>query len=280
LKLFYRSLVGAKLYERLEFRRHLGYWPNLEDPKTFNEKICARKFQAIPDAPMLADKLAVRSFVADRVGSEVLTQLFYAGDRPEAVDYDSLPGRFVLKGAHGSGPDLRALIWDKAALPRPQFIALATRILKRRCGPEVNEWWYSQIPSCLMIEEMLLEAGGAIPPDYKCYVFHGSTRLIQVIDGRHSAPRARFYDREWSPQPFTREGFGDVLDVARPQNLDDLLSVAEKLGAGFEFVRVDLYTVRGRILFGEITLAPGAGWIPFQPAVYDQILGRYWMNLS
>lgn len=280
LKLLYRSLVGAKLYEKLEFKRHLGYWPNLSNPRTFNERVCARKFAAIPDAPLLADKLAVRALVADRVGPEVLTQLYHAGDRPELIDYDSLPERFVLKGAHGSGPDLRALIRDKSALPRPLFIALATRILRRRCGPEVNEWWYSQIRSRLLIEELLLEPDGTIPPDYKCYVFNGLAHFIQVIDRRHRVPYARFYDREWLPQPFNREGFMDGPDVARPQNLDDLLAVAERLGRDLAFVRVDLYTVSGRVFFGEITLAPGAGWIPFRPPAYDQILGRLWANMS
>jgi hypothetical protein len=278
LKLLYRRLVGAKLYEKLEFKRHLGYWPDLNNPETFNERLCARKFAAIPLAPLLADKIAVRDFVADRVGQEVLTQLYYAGDRPDLVDYDSLPERFVVKGAHGSGPELRALIWNKSSLSRARFVRLGKRILKRRCGPEVNEWWYTQIPSRLLVEEMLVESDGTIPPDYKCYVFNGLTRFIQVVDGRHDVPRARFYDRQWAPQPFTREGFREGPEIACPRELDDLLFVAEKLGSDLEFVRVDLYVVNGRIFFGEITLAPGAGWIAFQPRAYDRILGRYWPN--
>jgi hypothetical protein len=127
-----------------------------------------------------------------------------------------------------------------------------------------------------MIEEMLLE-DGKIPPDFKFYVFAGTALYIQVIDGRHSeTPRSRFYDGHWHPQPFTRESFGTTMDLPRPPNLNEMLSVAEALGAGFEFVRVDLYSVGQRIVFGELTLAPGAGWIPFRPATYDLVLGRHW----
>lgn len=279
-KIAYRSLVGARLYEKLEFRRHLGYWPNLDDPQTFNEKLCARKFHGFPAAPILADKLAVRDFVTSRVGSEFLTLLYYGGASPESVDYAALPSRFVLKGTHGSGPDLRALIWDKSILSRRKFITIALRILRRRCGPEVNEWWYAQITPRLLIEEMLLEADGSIPPDFKFYVFDGIALYVQVVDARHDdAPRSRFYDREWQPQPFERESFDNTLELARPPNLSEMLSVAEALAVGLDFVRVDLYSIRGRIVFGELTLAPGAGWIPFRPAVYDYILGQHWSSL-
>ena len=78
-KMLYRYLVGARAYEKLEFRRHLGYWPNLDNPKTFNEKICARKFHPLVDAPRLVDKLEVRDYVASRVGGEFLTRLYYGG---------------------------------------------------------------------------------------------------------------------------------------------------------------------------------------------------------
>ena len=78
---------------------------------------------------------------------------------------------FVLKGTHGSGPDLAALSFgtgqsfqDAALLNSPPAFC------RRRCGPEVNEWWYTQVPPRLLIEEMVLEADGRISSDYKCYV--------------------------------------------------------------------------------------------------------------
>ena len=138
------------------------------------------------------DKLAVRDYVASRVGAEFLTRLYYGGGHPEDLDYEALPPQFVLKGTHGSGPDLRALVWDKSKLSRHRFIGLASRILRRRCGPEVNEWWYSQVPPRLLIEEMLLEADGTIPSDYKCYVFNGTVRY--GLYGRRCATAA-FYER-------------------------------------------------------------------------------------
>ena len=87
---------------------------------------------------------------------------------------------------------------------------------------------------------------------------------------RHAS---RFYDRNWHPQPFVREAFPSGLQVEPPRNLSQMISVAENLANDLDFVRVDLYSVAGRLVFGEMTLASGAGWIPFRRAAYDRTTG-------
>jgi hypothetical protein len=275
-KLAYRALVGATTYEKLEFWRHLGYWPDLANPRTFNERVCARKFSQFPQAPLLVDKLAVREFVRARAGGKFLTRLYYVGDDPEAVDFAGLPSQFVMKGTHGSGPELRSLISDKSALSRTKFITLASQILHRRCGPEVNEWWYTKVKPNLLIEEMLIESG-QLPLDFKFYVFGGRALYIQVVSGRHGyAAQSCFYSHEWRLQPFVRGHFDALDGCSRPENLSEMIILAELLSTGLDFVRVDLYSVGRRTVFGEMTLAPGAGWIAFLPRNYDYILGEHW----
>jgi hypothetical protein len=55
-----------------------------------------------------------------------------------------------------------------------------------------------------------------------------------------------------------------------------MIEIAEKLGSSFDFLRIDLYSIERRVVFGEVTLVPGAGWIPFKPHAYDAILGHLW----
>ena len=138
------------------------------------------------------DKLAVRDYVASRVGAEFLTRLYYGGDRPEDLDDEALPPQFVGKGTMAKALIFACSSGTSRSCQDIEFIGLASRILRRRGGPEVNEWWYTQVPPRLLIEEMLLEADGTIPSDYKCYVFNGTVRYVQVIDGRHDAPRSAF----------------------------------------------------------------------------------------
>lgn len=58
-----------------------------------------------------------------------------------------------------------------------------------------------------------------------------------------------------------------------PENLNEMISVAEHLSKGFKFLRVDLYNIKGRIYFGELTFYPAAGMGAFVPEVWDGKLG-------
>lgn len=58
-----------------------------------------------------------------------------------------------------------------------------------------------------------------------------------------------------------------------PENLDEMISIAEQLSDGFKFLRVDLYNIKGRIYFGELTFYPAAGMGAFVPNEWDGKLG-------
>ena len=55
-----------------------------------------------------------------------------------------------------------------------------------------------------------------------------------------------------------------------------MIASAETLAAGFDFVRVDLYEIDGRPLFGEMTFYPGSGLDRFAPVTLDDRMGRDW----
>ena len=55
-----------------------------------------------------------------------------------------------------------------------------------------------------------------------------------------------------------------------------MVSVAERLGEEFPFVRVDMYDVDGEVYVGELTFTPTAGLHPFDPPETDLLLGRLW----
>jgi teichuronopeptide biosynthesis TupA-like protein len=43
-----------------------------------------------------------------------------------------------------------------------------------------------------------------------------------------------------------------------------------------DFLRVDMYNVNGRIVFGEFTNYPGAGLDRFFPPEFDELFGSTW----
>jgi hypothetical protein len=55
-----------------------------------------------------------------------------------------------------------------------------------------------------------------------------------------------------------------------------MIEIAERIGAQFDFVRVDLYSAPQGILFGEVTFYPNAGLEPFTPQEWDTTFGEPW----
>ena len=63
-----------------------------------------------------------------------------------------------------------------------------------------------------------------------------------------------------------------------PENYPEMLALAEKLSEGFYHMRVDLYSVNGKIYFGEMTFFSANGMAPFYPDEWDIIFGE-WIKL-
>ena len=53
--------------------------------------------------------------------------------------------------------------------------------------------------------------------------------------------------------------------------------MAERLAAPFEFMRVDFYVLGDRLLVGELTHSPGAGFGRFYPPEFSEQLAAHWV---
>ena len=53
--------------------------------------------------------------------------------------------------------------------------------------------------------------------------------------------------------------------IFTPKNLSQMIKTAEILSKNEKFIRVDLYDLGYKIVFGELTLYPGAGLERFSP---------------
>lgn len=137
-----------------------------------------------------------------------------------------------------------------------------------------HEWAYRKVPPRVLVEELLAD-GGRAPIDYKLFVFHGRVRMIQVTLDRFERLTRRLYTPDWEPLDVEYGGAVGV-DVERPHGLPEMLDIAERLGVDTDFVRVDLYCLGNRIVFGELTNYPLAGLGEFRPPEFDHWLGTWW----
>src|SRR5262245_33341589 len=84
------------------FRLAHGYWPNLDHPKSFTEKLFYRMlYDRDPMMTLLSDKLGLRDYVAKKVGSDCLIPLLWTGRNSNDIPFRDLPKKFVIKANHG-----------------------------------------------------------------------------------------------------------------------------------------------------------------------------------
>lgn len=258
------------------YREIRGETLNLDKPQTFNEKIQWMKlYDSTPIKTQLADKYLVRDWVAERIGVQYLIPLLGVWDGFDEIDFDALPERFVLKCNHGSGYNL--IVKNKAELNMEDAKRKINTWLREdfafRAGFELH---YSPIPRKIIAEEFIENKDSGDLFDYKFWCFNGKVEYIQFLSERNiSGLKMAFYDRSWVKQNFVYSFPLDEKTIERPENLDEMILLAEKLSEGFSHVRVDFYRMDdGRIYFGEMTFTSASGCCNWQPAEMDYTMGQ------
>jgi teichuronopeptide biosynthesis TupA-like protein len=258
------------------FQTVFGRPPDLGNPRTFNEKIAYKLIHdRRPLLTRLADKLRARDYVAERIGPEYLSTIHQVCRSPDEIDWQRLPDRFALKANHGSG--MYILAWNKSALNRGRASTQLKEWLALNFYDVHREWAYRDIEPSVFVEELLSEGSKRVAIDWKFYVFAGRAEFLQVNLDRFGQSARNDYDRSLKRLPFRGPHHpNSPIDPKFPHNLDLMFSLAEKLGAGLDFVRVDMYNIEGRIVFGEFTSYPGAGLDRFDPPEFDTLYGSKW----
>jgi len=265
--------------EKHRFYLRKGYNLNLKNPRSFCEKLVWKKIHdKNPLLLITADKYLVRNYIHEVLGKNeaeiILIPLLYVTDKPENIPFDDLPDKYIIKPSHASG---KVIIIKESIPDRNQILAKCRRWLASQYGLDKNEWAYKDIQRKIIIEELLQDESGGVPDDYKLFMFNGKCHIILLCSERYSKDGTKYnlYSPDWEEMNITyRTAKGPRKQ--KPSSLQDMISVAEKLSAPFDFVRVDFYMVHGKIYFGELTHYPGSGWIKIEPVEFDFELGKYW----
>ena len=279
LKMMYRFTVMVlpdRWAVQLAYFRATGRFANLNHPKSLSEKINWRKlYQHDPRFITFADKIVVKDEVAKLIGQEYIIPTLWVGGIPEDIPFDRLEPPYVIKTNHGNGNAV--FIRCKEDIDRE---AIYKSLYKQLCythGVWEREWGYLSIPHKILVERMLVAPDKLVPADYKFFVYHGRVHFVQVNYNRFIGYlRLLYCDRDWNKLPMNWGG-GDVAwPVSKPEYFEKMIELAEKIGADFEFVRVDLYQVPSGIFFGETTFYPHAGYGKIRPVEWDVKFGEPW----
>lgn len=260
-----------RLYLHLRFGKiPRGF--NFKNPKTFNEKINYLKlFKKEIKGSILADKIDVKEYVKKLIGDKYLIPTIGTYNSIDEIDWDILPNSFVMKATHSSG--MNFLCSNKNEINKSKIINNMKEWLKSDYAKEGGEWQYNLIPR-IICEEYLENTVEKPLLDYKFFCFKGKVKYIQVDTDRFSNHSRNFYDKNWELQPFTILYSNTDYKIKKPNQLINMIEIAEKLSKDREFLRIDLYNYNNKIYFGEITFHPGGGCEIIEPYNYDLILGE------
>jgi hypothetical protein len=269
-----RRSVRAELARR--YHAALGRQPNIEAPKTYNERILHRiLYDRDPRLRTICDKLAVRDFIRQHAGPEFVVPLLGVWKDPASIPWDSLPQRFVLKPNHSSGPV--AVVRGDAERDPVALAAKAAEWLRQDYFDVTFEWGYRGIPRRVLAEPLLVGPGGEPLAEAQVLTFHGKAALIRVMTGDKLAPsrRANWFDVQSQALPIRgMTPAGDFVLSASDAGI--IVPVAERVAAGFSHLRVDFHLADDGPRICELTPYHLAGRAQWKPPEWDEKLGRLW----
>lgn len=246
-------------------KRVTGQHLDLSNPKSLNEKIAYMAFHTdTSEWTRLADKVGVRDYVRECGFADNLTKLYGVWENVEDIDFDALPQSFVIKTNNGSATNI--LIKDKSIIDVAVVKNKLNEWLKYDYGYHTAQPHYSRIKPLVLAEELLDDKKttrlGKMLVDYKFYCVNGKPLYLQVMADRkpntHDV-RLQVYDMDWNPHPeFVSSGHELCTNTChKPERFDEMYKMAQELSRPFPFVRVDLYEVNDKPVFGEMTFTPG-----------------------
>ncbi len=248
--------------------------PHIFRPRRYTEKLQWRKlFDLNPLYTVLCDKLAVRDYIAARIGDSYHVPVLWTGT-PADIPFETMEPPYVIKSNHACGQV--KMIRDRAGIDAPAIRAITAKWLAEPWGVHMEEAAYWAVPPRLFIEQMLLTDTGGPPEEYRVHLFHGKTAFIQTTLVENGVARhGAFHTPDWSRRDWYFTQRRDNV-FPKPARLDEMIRLAEILGRDFDHLRVDFFDDGNRLWASELTLFSWSGFGIFHPDEADFEFGSHW----
>lgn len=275
------SLWPDKLYLKLLYFSQMGKRLDLENPKTFNEKLQWLKlYNRKPEYTTMVDKYTVKEYVAAKIGEEYVIPTLGVWDNVEDIDWKSLPNQFVLKTTHGGGNTGVVICKDKNTIDVDDVKSKLYLSLKQDLFKSSREWPYKNIVKRIIAEPYMEDNSTRELRDYKFFCFNGEVKCMFIGSERQKReePFFDFYDCDFNLLVIKQGHPNSVDKPSKPCCFEKMKGLASVLSEGIPHVRIDFYEVNGCVYFGEMTFFHFGAFVPFEPDSWDYIFGS-WINL-
>lgn len=262
-----------------KYKHVFGCKPDLNDPKTFNEKMQWLKMHERDDRyTIFGDKIAVRDYWR-KFGDEGLIPLLFQTDDWRQITAENMPDiPFIIKCNTGAAEF--QIIRDKSKVDFKRLRKKCRHWMGGNYYCRSQEWQYKNVKPRILVEKLLLDKNGRIPNDYKLFFFNGKLEFVYCSIDREGENYRSIYSPEWERIDMEvvakkRHKGGMVgANIPCPPTFPEMERIGSEIARDFSFVRVDFYDVDGKLYYGEITLQHGSGYCTFEPEKYDLIYGE------
>lgn len=277
LRLFF--WVPDKIMLRLQYKIKMGFWPNFKTPTLYSEKVQLYKMNYRNNIiRKLTDKELVKQWVKEKGYQDIIISNIDVLGSLNELDLGNYPSKFVIKTSNGAGGNNVLVVNDKNKVTKKSIKKFFKHMPKKTTKFDGGrEWSYSNLKTKFVIEELIGDSKKNLK-DYKFFCFNGKMEYFYVIGDRNIGQDFKGYmnifDNNFNVTPYYRKG-GFILpknNYILPNNIKDMVFIAEKLSSEFPHVRVDLYNVEGKIYFGEMTFYNASGYVKYN-LNFDEILG-------
>lgn len=225
-------------------------------------------------AAKYADKYGVRKYVSDKGYANALLECYGVWDDPEKIPFEQLPKKFAMKATNGCSGHV--FCHDKNKLDIPAAIKKVKAAMELRQRSFNFEPHYRLIPPRVYCEELMELKNQTDIVDYKFHCVKGKVNSVLLVynrtdDGKYCL---QLKDKYWNEKEGLTAKYKSDVFIAKPQNFDQMVEMAQTLSADFDFVRVDLYEYNGKVYFGELTFTPQGGNLAYFTLQYHKEIAK------
>lgn len=270
------TIISPKLNTVIHYYEIFGKVPDLNNPKTFNEKLLWLKLNDYIKNPLViqcCDKVAVREYVKRNGYEQILNEVIGVYESPIDIPWNDLPKQFVLKWNFGAGMNI--ICKNKAEMCQTDVLGQLETWGKCKYWLSHSEMQYKYVEKKIICEKFLVDETLNDLPDYKVYCFHGEPQAIFVMQGRGEKIQTEFFDVQWNSLENSNKYETPEISTSRPICLDEMLCISRRLAKPFPFVRCDFYIVNGRLYFGELTFTPAGGLFTSETLIHGKSMTEF-----
>lgn len=223
-----------------------------------------------PLRQFVTDKEYAKLYVAATVGTRYNIRTFRILRTKEDVDTLELD-RFPCVFKPTSGNEMVHVCAGPADLPPRDTLRQWLGVDFYAKSREQN---YRYLRQKIIVEEFFSEDGRTPATLYRIHCFHGRPGVVQVDSGGFADLARTTYDLNWNELPVSEVPYPRRRHP-KPPTFDEMLDLAARLSAPFDYIRVDLYAVKTDLRVGELTNCANRGNRVLSPPEAQYLMGRF-----